>query len=56
MAKKLVKKRKIKFVNLLLVLLILGVFALLIYTILNSKTKNIVIIGTDHLNDDEIMI
>ena len=55
MAKKLVKKRKIKFVNLLLVLLILGVFALLIYTILNSKTKNIVIIGTDHLNDDEII-
>ncbi len=55
MAKKLVKKRKIKFVNLLLVLLILGVFALLIYTLLNSKTKNIVIIGTDHLNDDEII-
>lgn len=55
MAKKLVKKRKIKFVNLLLVLLILGVFALLIYTLLNRKTKNIVIIGTDHLNDDEII-
>lgn len=55
MAKKLVKKRKIKFVNLLLVILILGVFALLIYTLLNSKTKNIVIIGTDHLNDDEII-
>ena len=55
MAKKLVKKRKIKFVNLLLVLLILGVFALLIFSILNSKIKNIVITGTEHLKDDEII-
>lgn len=55
MAKKLVKKRKIKFLNLLLVLLILGVFALLIFLVLNTKIKNIVILGTEHLKDDEII-
>lgn len=55
MAKKLVKKRKIKFLNLLLVLLILGVFALLIFLALNTKIKNIVILGTDHLKDNEII-
>lgn len=55
MAKKLVKKRKIKFLNLLLVLLILGVFALLIFIALNTKIKNIVILGTEHLKDNEII-
>lgn len=55
MAKKLVKKRKIKFLNLLLVLLILGVFALLIFLALNTKIKNIVILGTEHLKDNEII-
>lgn len=55
MAKKLVKKKKIKFLNLLLVLFVLGIFAMGITLYLNTKIKNIVILGTNYLKDDDII-
>ena len=55
MAKKLVKKRKLRVFRLLLVLLILGFFALSIYFVINDKIKNIIIDDTKYLNDDYII-
>lgn len=55
MAKKLVKKKKLRIFRLFLVLLILGIFALLIYFFLNDGIKNIIIKNTTYLNDDYII-
>lgn len=55
MAKKLVKKRKLRVFRLLLVLLILALFALGIYLFINDTTKNIIIENTEYLNDDYII-
>ena len=55
MAKKLVKKRKIKLVSLLIVLLILGGLIFGIYSYLDSDIKNIIIEGNNYLNDDYII-
>lgn len=55
MAKKLVKKRKLKVFTLLLVLIILGLFALLVYFCIKDNIKNIVIKNTSYLNDDYII-
>ncbi len=55
MAKKLVKRRKLKVFTLLLVLIILGLFALLVYFGINDSIKNIVIKNTSYLNDDYII-
>ena len=55
MSKKIVKKTKIKFVSLLIVLLvILGLF-FGVYFFLQVKTKNIIIKGNIYLNDDYII-
>ena len=55
MAKKIVKKTKVKFVSLFIVLLvILGLF-FGVRCILNIKTKNIIIKGNEYLNDDYII-
>lgn len=55
MAKKLVKKRKLRVFRLFLVLLILGFFALVIYLFINDNIKNIIIKNTSYLNDDYII-
>ena len=55
MAKKLVKKRKLRVFRLLLVLLILALFSLGIYLFINDTTKNIIIENTEYLNDDYII-
>lgn len=55
MAKKLVKKRKLRLFRFLLVLLILGFFVLCIYLFLNDNIKNIIIKNTEYLNDDYII-
>ena len=55
MAKKIVKRRKIKIFSLLLLLLILGVIAFLVYSFLKSNIKNIIISGNTYLNDEEIL-
>ena len=55
MAKKLVKKKKLRVFRLLLVILILGVISFLIYLYLDTNIKNIIIKGTTYLNDDYII-
>lgn len=55
MAKKIVKKRKIKLFNLLLVLLIIGGLSFGIYYSLQIPVKNIIIKNTSYLNDDMIL-
>ncbi|MBQ2639357.1 MAG: FtsQ-type POTRA domain-containing protein [Bacilli bacterium] len=55
MAKKLVKKRKIKLRSLFIVLLILGGLIFGVYSYLDSSIKNIIIEGNNYLNDDYII-
>ena len=55
MAKKLVKKKKLRVFRLFLGLLILAFFALLIYLLLHTRIKNIIIKNTTYLNDDYII-
>ena len=55
MAKKLVKKRKVKIIPLLLVILTLGVIFLAVDIYLNTKIENIIIKGTTYLKDDHIL-
>lgn len=55
MAKKLVKRKKLKVFRLFLVLLILGFFAFGIYLFINDSIKNIIIKNTSYLNDDYIL-
>ncbi len=55
MAKKIVKKRKLKVFTLLLVLLFLGGLVFSTYLFLNTNTKNIIIEGNNYLNDDYII-
>ena len=55
MAKKIVKKRKLKVVNFLIGLCILFVLVFGVYLFLQIKVKNIIIKGTTYLNDDTIL-
>ena len=55
MAKKIVKKRKLKVFNFLLVLLVLMGLFFVVYLILQVPTKNILIHNTTYLNDDYII-
>ena len=55
MAKKLVKKRKIKPFSFLIVLLILGGLIFMVYGYLDTSIKNIIITGNKSLNDDYII-
>ena len=55
MAKKVVKKTRIKFFNLLLILLTLGGIGYLIYILFQMPIKNIIISNTKYLNDDYII-
>ena len=55
MAKKIVKKKKLKVFNLFIVLLIVGVLSFLGYVIVHLPIKNIVILGNNYLTDDYII-
>ena len=55
MAKKIVKKRKLKVFNLLLVLLFLTGLFFGVYFLLQIKVQNIIIKNTNYLNDDYIL-
>ena len=55
MAKKLVKKRKIKLFSLFIVLLIFGGLIFIVYRYLDTSIKNIIITGNKRLNDDYII-
>lgn len=55
MPKKIVKKRKIKIINFLIFLLVLGVLVFGIYLTLQIRVKNIIIVGTNYINDDTIL-
>ena len=55
MAKKMVKKTKIKLVNLLIIIAVLAVLSFAIYLVLQIPVKNIVIKNTNYLNDDYIL-
>lgn len=55
MAKKIVKRRKLKIFSLLLVLLILTALVFGGYMLLHTKTKNIIIEDATYLNDDYII-
>ncbi len=55
MAKRLVKKRKIRLFRFFLVMIILGLFVLLVYYFFNDNIKNIIIKNTSYLNDDYII-
>ena len=55
MAKKVVKKTKIKFFNLLIILFVLCGISYLIYALFQMPIKNIIISNTKYLNDDYII-
>ena len=55
MAKKIVKKRKLKITNFLIGLGILFVLVFGVYLFLQIRVKNIIIKGTTYLNDDTIL-
>lgn len=55
MAKKIVKKKKIKVFNLLLLILIVGIIDFCTYKYVTSDISNIIIRGNKILNDEEIL-
>jgi len=54
-AKKMVKKKKLRIFRLLLIFLILGVFFLTIYFYFHMNIQNIIIKGNHYLSDDEVI-
>ena len=55
MAKKIVKRKKIRIFRLLLLLLILGTIVFFAYRFIKTSTKNIIITGNKYLNDEEVL-
>lgn len=55
MPKKIVKKRKIKLLNFLIFLLVLSVLSFSVYFILQIRVKNLIVIGTNYIEDDTIL-
>lgn len=55
MPKKIVKKKKLKFIPFLIVLFILGGLFFVVYSFMDAKTINIIIQNTSYLNDDYIL-
>ncbi len=55
MAKKLVKRRKIKIFHFLIFLIVVGILVFSVYIILSSPIKNINIRGNIYLSDEEII-
>lgn len=55
MAKKIVKRRKLKIFSLLILLLIVGIISFFLYFYIKSGVKNIIIKGNTYLNDEEVL-
>lgn len=55
MAKKVVKKRKLKLIPLLITLLFLGGLSFGVYIMMQTTTKNIIVSNTKYLNDDVVL-
>ena len=55
MAKKIVKRKKIRIFRLLLLLLIIGTIVFFAYSYIKTNTRNIIIKGNTYLNDEEIL-
>lgn len=55
MAKKLVKKKKLKLLPCFIVLLLLGGLSFLVYFFLNLPIKNLIVKNTVYLNDDYVL-
>ncbi len=55
MSKKIVKKTKVKLVNLLLVLLVLTGLFFAVYLALQIRVQNIIVKNTNYLNDDYVL-
>ena len=55
MAKKIVKRKKLKLIPALIVLLILGGLFFGVYSFINTKLKNIIIYNNNYLTDDYII-
>lgn len=55
MAKKVVKKRRIRLSGLLILLLIVGIFVFGVYLFFNINIKNIIINGNNNVTDEEII-
>ncbi len=56
MAKKIVKKKKLRVFRLLLIIILLGMIFFAGYLYLNTKIKNLIITGNNYLTDDEVMV
>ena len=55
MPKKIVKKRKIKLLNFLVFLLVLSVLSFSVYLLLQIRVKNLIVTGTNYINDDTVL-
>ncbi len=55
MAKKIVKRKKLRVFRLFLIFLILGMLFFAIYFYLNTKIQNLIVKGNYYLTDDEIL-
>lgn len=55
MAKKVVKKKKLKIVPFLIVLLVMGGLSFGVYKMMTAKIKNIIISNADYLKDDYVI-
>ena len=55
MPKKIVKKRKIKLLPFLIFLLVLAVLSFSVYLLFQIRVKNIIITGTNYIEDDTIL-
>ena len=55
MSKKIVKKRKIKLLPFLIFLLVLAVLSFSVYLLLQIRVKNIIVTGTNYIEDDTIL-
>lgn len=55
MAKKIVKKKKLKVFNLLLILIVLVGLSFCVYLMLKLPVKNLIVKGNSYLNDDYIL-
>ncbi len=55
MARKMVKKRKLKIFPFLLILIVLGGIFFAIFLSLNTKIKNLIVTGNNYLSDEEVL-
>ena len=55
MAKKIVKKKKLKVFNLLLILIVLAGLSFCVYLIVRLPIKNLIVKGNSYLNDDYVL-